>query len=1249
MYDKSNTKGYLTEEEIYEIVDEAVKNYSTEKKPATTPIQPVEEEEATPTTSPAGLVGEHNHPLPEDVQMFPAGVGEPYAKYVINGEGSQHEADYPDVRAKDGLRYGAEIYYQEAIEPNSYDKKGTLAGWRIHLLNNKWLEDMSRRRLIDYRNAEIPGDINDPEVWKKAVEEARKMVANAIAENGGNNNPYTSEYIPLESLDQIQAGDYLMNDAFFPPTIRYEGTKSEEVSPHFYAKIVAVGKDKDGNRIFEVERTAVKDSKPYITVFTDEEFKNQFGIGGGIARYSDENPNVKPATEPASEPQVEEEEQLAEELTEEELQVNRDAWSKVGQLYREYIAAKRGTNKKREAKRLKQELSPYPAVMLHEKLTDYRDILDNTRKSSTDENERKALTKRSAEITDAMKQLNILVNKGVKEGAGKPTDPLEFNFDNLFRDIELEDGISESDVEEPAAEVAETPEVVEEPAVVEEPVNNVIETAGGVLDFDGLSPMQLGKINKHLDSKVFWEGESMTYRELYKRFAIGKRKFQVRKDTDYVDGKPVYTWGAIEYRLFIDDNRGTVKVPKMIYDAFKPTSSDPSLNEDRTAEVIEAEWAKEETEKAATTPTTAPAVSTTPAKPTTPPGFGPQKLTSETAKKYPAMDVDKDWTIYGPDGYALGVVTKKETVGSVTKLTVKGLDGKETVYSFQNLVKIPALSPKDKKDIEKAEKAKAKVEKAKEEIKVESEEQPGEETPDKISREDGFRLFEAVKKVYDFIHRMGKTEDPDAAKKDANDKVNQLAKILNPEDVDDFIRYVEAINKYAAPIMFNKDYLKNFSDYLDKYTPGQGVAKNPIHRSMDGREIKDGDILNVIDKYGDVRQIRFGIIRKRSNRPLTDKADTYELGYAIEVEENGSAWIVNINNSREVYEVSRSSHAGPIVVPTTPAQPEVVEEAKPAAGADYNKDLENDLAVFRNALEDIVENFRNQPGADKDVYKAATKEIYNELKKLNSLYNDSENSGEDLEKIREVYDQKMRDIGDIQAAKAKDLGPSPKEEVFAQSAADLQNAIIQEAIQLGDIEDKYDSNLRDTLFRVANSYSMGEALKKATAKRIFRYMSDVKFDYLLKVITTNVAPNDLFNAGQTLDISYSRMLSPTEWVFDAKPIQKDPVWIYNAFNADLSDLKDGTELLVNPINNAMVDGLSIFTIDTNLINAVKNSKGTGYGPADSIDSKDILDYMRDKFELRVFSSYNQDDVDYLKTGMIGYLVKCGAISYNDNI
>ena len=525
---------------------------------------------------------------------------------------------------------------------------------------------------------------------------------------------------------------------------------------------------------------------------------------------------------------------------------------------------------------------------------------------------------------------------------------------------------------------------------------------------------------------------------------------------------------------------------------------------------------------------------------------------------------------------------------------------------------------------------------------------PESETSDKISREDGFRLFEAIKKVYDFIHKMDRTEDPDAAKKDANDKVNQLAKILNPEDVDDFIRYVDAINKYAAPIMFNKDYLKNFSDYLDKYTPGQGVAKNPIHRSMDGREIKDGDILNVIDKYGDVRQIRFGIIRKRSNRPLTDKADTYELGYAIEVEENGSAWIVNINNSREVYEVSRSSHAGPIAVPTTPAQPEVVEEAKPAAETEYNKDLENDLAVFRNALEDIVENFRNQPGADKDVYKAATKEIYNELKKLNSLYNNSENSGEDLEKIREVYDQKMRDIGDIQAAKAKDLGPSPKEEVFAQSAADLQNAIIQEAIQLGDIEDKYGSNLRDTLFRVVNSYSMGEALKKATAKRIFRYMSDVKFDDLLKVITTNVAPNDLFNAGQTLDISYSRMLSPTEWFFDAKPIQKDPVWIYNAFNADLSNLKDGTELLVNPINNAMVDGLSIFTIDTNLINAVKNSKGTGYGPADSIDSKDILDYMRDKFELRVFSSYNQDDVDYLKTGMIGYLVKSWAISSNDN-
>jgi hypothetical protein len=191
----------------------------------------------------------------------------------------------------------------------------------------------------------------------------------------------------------------------------------------------------------------------------------------------------------------------------------------------------------------------------------------------------------------------------------------------------------------------------------------------------------------------------MTYRELYKRFAIGKRKFQVRKDTDYVNGKPVYSWGPIEYRLYIDEKRGMIKVPKMIFDAFKPTSSDPSLNEDRTSEVIEAEWAKEESEKAGATTT-----------PATPKGFGPAALNSGIAKKYPAMNVEKDWTIYGPDGSALGVVVKKETAGSVSKITVRDLQGKETTYNYNNLVKIFALSPKDKKDIEKAEKDKSKKE-----------------------------------------------------------------------------------------------------------------------------------------------------------------------------------------------------------------------------------------------------------------------------------------------------------------------------------------------------------------------------------------------------------------------------------------------------------------------------------------------------------------------------------------------------------
>lgn len=1201
------------------------------------------EEEVTSTTESKEIVGEHNFPLPDDVQMFPAGVREPYAKYVINGEGFQHGADYPDVRAKDGLRYGAEIYYEEAIEPNSYDKKGRLAGWRISLLNNAWREDMSRRRLIDYRNAEVPGDINDPEVWKKAVEEARRMVANAIAENGGNNNPYTSEYIPLESLDQLQAGDYLMNDAFFPPDKRYEGTKSEEVSPQFYAKIVAVGKDKDGNRIFEVERTAVKDSKPYITVFTDEEFKNQFGVGGGIARYSDENPNVKPTAEPAAEPQVEEEKQLAEELTEEELQANRDIWTEVGQLYRKYMSAKRGKNMKREAKRLKQELSPYPVVMLHEKLTDYRDILDNTRKSSTDENERKALTKRSAEVTDAMKQLNILVNKGVKEGTGKPTDPLEFNFDNLFRDIELEDGISESDVEEAVDEVANEPEIVEEPAVVEEPVKNVTETAGGVLDFDGLSPMQLGKINKHLDSKVVWESEVMTYRELYKRFAIGKRKFQVRKDTDYVDGKPVYSWGPIEYRLFIDENRGMVKVPKMIYDAFKPTSSDPSLNEDRTSEVIEAEWAKEEAEKAATTPTTAPAVSITPAKPTTPPGFGPQKLTSETAKKYPAMNIDKDWTIYGPDGYALGVVTKKETVGSVTKLTVKGLDGKETIYSFQNLVKIPSFSPKDKKDIEKAEKAKAK------EPKPEVVEEPiSEEIPDKISREDGYRLFEAVKKVYDFIHRGKRTEDPDAAKKDANDKVNQLAKILNPEDVDDFIRYVDLEIAFKK-IMSSADYLDNFEKYIDNYSSGKGSEINPIHRGADGKIINKGDDLVVVDKDGNLKKIKLQIFKKPNPRALSDKTDFIEWGYNLEVGSDGTPKIVNINDSKESYTLDSIFHTQDEseirkiisnrgkVSPEAPAVPEVVENAA------YNGNLENDLSAFKDNLENIIEIFRTQPGAYKDVYKIAAKELYNELKKLNSLYEDSTTSGNDLEQIRNVYDDKIRDLGDIQSAKEKSNPNQNREgaERNITTATQKTNiSAVEDAVRNGEIDDPSASDSVSDLFSSTSELSQAILLKQVAAARLLRYMPDARFDDLLKAAMSG-GYSPLFNASSRMDVHYMNYNGIAKEAFYSRLASPAYASIYNAFNADLSDIKEDTELLVTNVNDfKSLSTISILTVNKELMNSVLEKMG-------NTDSNSIIKFINDQLFLKVFSSFNQEDVNELKKIMISNLIHTWALSSND--
>ena len=1230
------------------------------------------EEEATPTTSPAELVGEHNHPLPEDVQMLPAGVGELYAKYVINGEGFQHESDYPDVRVKDGLRYGVEIYYEEAIEPNSYNKKGRVAGWRISLLNNKWREDMSRRRLIDYRNAEVPGDINDPEAWKKAVEEARKMLANAIAENGGNNNPYTSEYIPLESLDQIQSGDYLMYGGHFPPNTRWRGTKSEETSPNFYAQVVSVKTDENGNRVFEIKEPNRAQGGYYDNVFVnDEEFLDKFGGITGLARYSDENSNVKPAAEPVAEAQVKEE---PKELTEEERQANRDAWTEAGKLYREYKAASRAKNKKREAKRLRQELEQFPVVVLHEKLTELRDILDNTRNSSTDENERKAASKRSAEVTDAMKQLNTLTNEGMKEGSVKPTDPLKFNFDDLFKEVEVQDGISESDIEE----AAEEPAVIEEPAAepTEEPKKNVIETAGGVLDFDALSPMQLGKIKAHLDKKVRWNGEVMTYRELYSRFAIGRHKSQNLRDVDYVKGESVKSWGPIKYFLFVDENGSMIDVPKMVYDAFKPNSDDPKLDSDATAPVQEAKMAErqrkwdEEAKAKAEAEAAKPAEekpeepvkaepekpAATPATPVeTPKDLGPTQITKDTGKQYLAEKVDVGWTLYGPDGYALGVVVKKDSLGRVVQFTVRGPNGKESTYNFNMLTKLYAFSPKDKKDIEKANKTKPAQTKPESkskpstepEVKEEPEEQPGEELPDKISREDGYRLFEALKKVYDYLHRVKRTEDPDAAKKDANDKVNQLAKILNPEDIDDFIRYVDLETTFKK-IMSSRDYLDNFEKYIDDYSSGKGAEVNPIHRGADGKIINKGDGLVVVDNDGNLKKIKLQIFKKPNPTALRDKTDFIEWGYNLEIDRDGTPRIVNINNSKESYTLDNVFHTQDEseirriisnrgkVSPEAPAVPEAVENAA------YNGNLEDDLSAFKNNLENAIENFRNQPGSDKNVYKAAAKELYNELKKLNSLYEDSTTSGDDLEQIRNVYDDKIRDLGDVQSAKEKS-NPSQNREGdqrnITQVTDQVSIAAIADALANGDINNVNSNEDPSDIFASKTNFGVSMFLKQVTAMRLLNYMPDAKFDDLLKA-SIEVDTHPLFREGGGLAIYYMDFNSG-QASYSPLPGQRNPVWIYNALNADMSDIKEGTELLVTDANGSdSLSNVSIITVNKELLNSVLKTMG-------DTNSNSIVRFINDELFLRVHSSSSQEDVDDIKKIMISHLIHNWAISSND--
>ena len=72
-------------------------------------------------------------------------------------------------------------------------------------------------------------------------------------------------------------------------------------------------------------------------------------------------------------------------------------------------------------------------------------------------------------------------------------------------------------------------------------------------DFSGLSPMETGRAEKHLNTKIRYEGKIMTNRELYSQ-AVSKR--------DIGDSK-----GRPSPVLVFGDGSG-VEVPRSIYNAF---------------------------------------------------------------------------------------------------------------------------------------------------------------------------------------------------------------------------------------------------------------------------------------------------------------------------------------------------------------------------------------------------------------------------------------------------------------------------------------------------------------------------------------------------------------------------------------------------------------------------------------------------------------------------------------------------------
>jgi hypothetical protein len=88
---------------------------------------------------------------------------------------------------------------------------------------------------------------------------------------------------------------------------------------------------------------------------------------------------------------------------------------------------------------------------------------------------------------------------------------------------------------------------------------------GGTFDTSGLDVMALGRLNKHLDTRVRYDGAEMFNREIYTRYGTGKGIYQLKSNRT---GKI-----RIAYKLHTSlDYTTYLEVPKLVHDTFIPNS-----------------------------------------------------------------------------------------------------------------------------------------------------------------------------------------------------------------------------------------------------------------------------------------------------------------------------------------------------------------------------------------------------------------------------------------------------------------------------------------------------------------------------------------------------------------------------------------------------------------------------------------------------------------------------------------------------